>query len=565
MKLSIDEIRKQLVCGVKIADLDLRVTGYIRVSTAHEEQKTSLENQDLYFTNKIRENSNWAFVPLYIDDAKSGTNVDNRPDFLRMINDAKNGKFDLILTKEVSRFARDLLDTIKFTRELLQYNVGVIFEDIGLNTMEADAELRLAIMASMAQEESRKLSDRVKFGYAISAEKGRRRGAVPPLGYLFDNTNNGYLIDESKAPIIQYIFNEYAKNRKGTRVIAADLEGMGYVNENGHMYNTTTITRILQNPMYYGNLVFAKSSKPSYRNNKKIARPREEWILRYDPERVPPLIDKPTWDKANTILNERGKVAKSVSCSAKDELGGGKYTYSSRIVCEEHNCHYIRTISRWYVDGEKKEAEYWRCSLYKKYGKKRCDAPILYTRDLNVVMSIMFKQLAEECSMNEKKQRVSVANFFENVLAPQKQAEEMAKLQQKIDDIALKKERLLDGWINNIVPTPEYQKALQKLDETLESLIQKMNDIQHLKASLDVIENTRASISKTLAECTFDNDEVIEDFVRAFVKKIVIVQSKDDPSEYILKAYIFGMDDEPFIQHFALCNRTASWPLACAT
>ena len=159
------KILEQLRRGARIEDLRLRVTFYARVSSEKDEQLNSLSNQISYYRDKIQKNKNWIFVDGYIDEGISGISTKKRENFNRMIDDAKAGVFDIIITKEISRFARNTLDSIKFTRELYCAGVAVIFENDGIRTYEPDSELRLTIMASIAQDELRKLSSRVKFGH----------------------------------------------------------------------------------------------------------------------------------------------------------------------------------------------------------------------------------------------------------------------------------------------------------------------------------------------------------------------------------------------------------------
>ena len=168
MILNLYSIRNVLAQGKKLIDLPLRVTFYARVSTDHEEQLNSLENQVMYFENYIKSQTNWIFVPGYVDEGISGTSVNKRDNFLKMVNDAKKGMFNLILTKEISRFSRNTVDSIQYTQELLSYGVGVYFLNDNINTFDSDSELRLTIMSSIAQDEIRKLSERIRFGYKRS-------------------------------------------------------------------------------------------------------------------------------------------------------------------------------------------------------------------------------------------------------------------------------------------------------------------------------------------------------------------------------------------------------------
>ena len=181
--MNLYQIRNILATGKKLVELPLYVTFYARVSTDHEEQLNSLENQVMYFENYIRSQDNWTFVPGYVDEGISGTSVNKRDNFLKMISDAKKGKFNLILTKEISRFSRNTVDSIKYTQELLANNVGVFFLNDNINTFDSDSELRLTIMSSIAQDEIRKLSERIRFGYKRSIEKGVIPGNNNFYGY----------------------------------------------------------------------------------------------------------------------------------------------------------------------------------------------------------------------------------------------------------------------------------------------------------------------------------------------------------------------------------------------
>jgi DNA invertase Pin-like site-specific DNA recombinase len=162
--------------GKTIYDFPLRVTYYARVSTDKDERLNSLDNQKFYFDDFIKKCPNWTFAEGYIDEGISGTTAAKRDSFLRMVEDANQGLFDLILTKEISRFSRSTLDSIKYTQDLLSCGVGVLFQSDNINTILPDSELRLTIMASVAQEEVRKLSERVRFGMKRSIEKNRALG-----------------------------------------------------------------------------------------------------------------------------------------------------------------------------------------------------------------------------------------------------------------------------------------------------------------------------------------------------------------------------------------------------
>ena len=269
MILDLYNIRNILAQGKKLIDLPLRVTYYARVSTDRDEQLNSLDNQIMYFENYIKSQTNWIFVPGYVDEGISGTSVNKRDNFIRMINDAQKRLFNLILTKEISRFSRNTIDSIQYTKELLSFGVGVFFLNDNINTFETDSELRLTIMSSIAQDEIRKLSERVRFGYKRSIERGVVPGNDNFYGY---RKNKGKLeIVHSEAELIKLIFNEYSKERMGTTKLGHYLYNKyNIVSKTNKPLAGTVITRIIRNPKYKGFFCAHKESILDYLSKKRI-------------------------------------------------------------------------------------------------------------------------------------------------------------------------------------------------------------------------------------------------------------------------------------------------------
>ena len=215
------KIRSELGKGRSIFDLPLRVTFYARVSTDKDEQLNSLENQVHYYTELIQSKPCWTYIPGYVDEGISGTSTRKRESFLRMIQDAKEGRFDFIITKEISRFSRSTLDSIQYTQELLEHNVGVFFQNDNINTIDPDSEFRLTIMAGVAQDEVRKLSERLKFGFRQAVKNGHVLGNDTLWGY--DKKDCALTINQREAPIIRRIFEMYGNQRMGVRKISQQL------------------------------------------------------------------------------------------------------------------------------------------------------------------------------------------------------------------------------------------------------------------------------------------------------------------------------------------------------
>ena len=206
--MNVLKIRAELRNGRSLFDLPLRVTFYARVSTEKDEQLNSLENQIQYYTELIRSKPSWTYIPGYIDEGISGTSTRKRDSFLRMVRDAKAGRFDFIITKEISRFSRSTLDSIQYTQELLEYGVGVLFQNDGINTLDSDSEFRLVVMAGVAQDEVRKLSERLKFGFRQAIKNGHVLGNDRLWGY--DKKNCVLSINEAEARAVRRIFHLYA-------------------------------------------------------------------------------------------------------------------------------------------------------------------------------------------------------------------------------------------------------------------------------------------------------------------------------------------------------------------
>ena len=240
-----------------IYDIPLRVTYYARVSSDSDEQLNSLDNQISYYENFIKKNKVWTFVPGYIDEGLSGISTKKRKHFNEMIDDAKSGMFDLIITKEISRFARNTLDSLQYTRELLGLGVGVFFQNDNINTLDEDAELRLTIMSSIAQDELRKLSSRIKFGHQQAIKSNVVLGNSRIFGYKKEDKH--LVIDETQAPMVRDLFRLYATGEYSMKQLEKHFYDQGYRNYNGNKIAHSTMSGIISNPKYKGYYVGNKS------------------------------------------------------------------------------------------------------------------------------------------------------------------------------------------------------------------------------------------------------------------------------------------------------------------
>ena len=281
-----------------------RVAAYCRVSTDKADQNHSFENQKRYFREYIEQNSNYELYQIYADEGITGTNVKNRISFKKMIEDAKKGKFDLILTKEISRFARNLLDSIYYTRELKRCGIGVLFISDHIYTLDSDAELRLAILATLAQEESRRTSERVKWGQTRRMEEGVVFGRSM-LGY--DVIHGKMIVNEEGAAIVRHIFQMYTEKEMGFAAIARALDAENILPMRAEKWNGTVIMRILKNEKYIGDLVQKKTYTPDYLSHEKKYNHGEETFVVIK-NHHPPIVSKDIFEKAAARLSRGRKI-----------------------------------------------------------------------------------------------------------------------------------------------------------------------------------------------------------------------------------------------------------------
>lgn len=292
----------------------ISVAAYCRVSTDKEDQTNSFVAQQRYFNEYIQSKEEWLLWDIYADEGITGTSTKKRVRFNQMMEDARSGRFSLIITKEVSRFARNILDAVAFTRELRALGVGVIFLTDGINTLEPDAELRLSILGSIAQEESRRTSQRVKWGQTRQMEQGVVFGHAL-LGY---NLNNGVLsVEPEGAEIVRTVFRRYALEKKSSSSIAKELS----LSSGGH-WTSGKVIRILKNEKYVGDLVQKKTYTPDYLSHeKKQNRGQEPMIILRDHHQ--PIISRTLWNDAQSELKSRSrKRGAGESCSNRYDLSG---------------------------------------------------------------------------------------------------------------------------------------------------------------------------------------------------------------------------------------------------
>ena len=521
------EIRKALMSGKTIYDLPLRVTYYARVSTDTEEQKNSLENQDTYYKNKILSIPKWSLVKGYTDEGITGTSTKKREYFNEMVEDGLNDKYDLILTKEVCRFARNTLDTLQITRNLLAKGKGVYFELDNINTLEQEGELRLTIMASLAQDESRRISERVKFGFNRAIENGKVLGNNVIWGYTKDNCK--LKINEEEAKIVRRVFEIYAEGKTGIRRIGDILAKEGFYSSTGKKFCYSTIRRIINNPKYKGWYCGKTTEVIDFLTKERIEIPKEDWIqYKTTEDIVPQIIDEDLWNKCNEIWDKR-----SIEFS-QNKRGtnrwNSRYLYSGLLVCAEDNKTYWRTKHR-----PSANEEFWICSEYKKYGNKvSCTNTELATLELNQIMEKVFNELIEnkekiKNKMLEINNKLQERLFNENI--------GVHEIEDKINNLEEEQNGLIKLYSLNKIDEDQFEEYnneyKNKILEYKGKLIQ--NNAENISQR---IEKNKEKIKQFF---DFDKFELTSEFLHKKINKMIV---KEIEKNYVSLKINFHLDLE---------------------
>ena len=521
--MDIRKIRAELRMGRPIYDLPLRVTFYARVSTDQDEQLNSLENQVQYYTELIRSKKNWTFVPGYIDEGISGTSTKKRDEFNRMIRDAKAGLFDFIITKEISRFSRSTLDSIKYTQELLEHNVGVFFQNDNINTLDTDSEFRLVIMAGVAQDEVRKLSERLKFGFRQAIKNGHVLGNDKLYGY--DKKDCVLTINEEEAKIVRIIFDLYADHRYGTRKISQELLKMGYTSREGNAFNTLTIRHMLENPKYKGWYCGNKTQNIDYRTKKKAFLDESEWVMYPDPS-IPAIVSEELWDRANALYKERRKESMSHSSGTTYH---NRYPYSTKIICEEHGTTFHRQV----LQSSAGDKEVWQCKVYRQKGRAACSAPQIRSEELDKILAQIFTEM-----MKDKDAIIdSLITVLTQVPKEVDYERMLTHVEGEIAATKQKKDRLLDLHIAGAITIEEFKERNDGLNDQLKAQESQLAAIRQEQSKATSQELDIDAIRQELEKQLSFEGEINTALVATILDKVV-VKKESTKEEIHLDIYL---------------------------
>jgi len=524
--MDIQSIRTELK-RKPLYDIPLRVTFYARVSSSTDEQLNSLENQVSYYENYIKKNEAWSYVPGYIDEGLSGISTKKRQNFNRMVNDAKNGRFDLIVTKEISRFARNTLDSLQYTRELLSRGVGVFFQNDNINTLDEDSELRLTIMSSMAQDELRKLSSRVKFGHqqAIKSKVVLGNGRI--IGY--NKSGKHLVVDEEQAKLVRKVYELYSTDEYSLSDLEKRFYAEGYRNSNGNKISHNTLSGIIANPKYKGYYVGNKVRVVDMFTKKQKFLPPEEWVMFKDEtgEIVPAIVSEELWEKANEVLRRRSDDVKNRKnvCNHANLLTG-------KLFCTHCGQPFYRRESK---DKHGNVNSKWVCAGKINNGASTCPTFSIYEEEIKPILFEVFN----DTRANTDALIEEYIEMYKSLMEDDGIGDAIREKKKKLDLAEKKQNKLLEMLAEDLIDKKKYAAMSKTCDDEIETLSAEIDELENELLSQDEykkhIDEIRSSLAEAVKEAS--TGAISKDFVDRYIDKIFVTMQDDGSARLDIKIF----------------------------
>ena len=518
---------RQMLKTKSIYDIPLRVTYYARVSSESDEQLNSLGNQISYYDELIKRNRNWTFVPGYIDEGLSGISTKKRENFNRMIEDAAENKFDLVITKEISRFARNTLDSIQYTRQLLSSGVGVFFQNDNINTLDEDSELRLSIMSSIAQDELRKLSSRVKFGHQQAIKDKVVLGNSRIFGYVKDGGR--LVIDEEQAEMVRELFELYATGQYSMKQIETIFWQKGYRNHNGNKIAHTTMSNMIANPKYKGYYVGNKVRVIDMFSKKQKFLPPEEWVMFKDEtgEIVPAIVSEELWDRANEVLKRRSDDVKSRQgiCNHQNLLTG-------KLFCTHCGAAYYRRESK---DKQGNKNSKWVCSGKIKNGADSCPSFPIYEEEIKPLLFEVF----QETEVNVTALIEEYMEMYRSLDEDNQIPKQIAQQKERLDLAQKKKSKLLEYNVTGQLSDADFLAMNKACTEEIKDAEAQILELEQQMFSREEFRKHMDAIRATLEAARRDAAQgmITADFVSKYIDKILVTPEEDGSMRLDIKIF----------------------------
>ena len=462
------------------------------------------------------------------DEAITGTQVTKREDFQRLINDCMNGDIDMIVTKSISRFARNTLDTLKYVRMLKEKGIAVFFEEENINTLTMDGELRLVILSSVAQQEVENISANVKKGLKMKMQRGELVGFQGCLGYDYHPEDKTITVNEEEAEIVRYIFRRYIEGAGGS-VIAQELQNLGYKTKRGSTtWAETTVIGIIKNEKYKGDILMGKTFTLDPISKRRLDNFGEEDQF-YIRDHHEPIISEEVFEKAQEILRRRAKPRR-LNSDGKREKFSRKYAFSCMLECGF--CGGTLTRRSWH-SGSQYNKVIWQCVTSTKKGKKFCpDSKGIAEETIERAFVESYRLLCQ----NNKDVLDELIARTEETLSENNAGKQLVKIEKDIRTLEAKRAKLVDMRLEEVLDKETYESKYLDLTGQIEQLQAQHRDLQEAAETENTMKKRIAEFRKTL-----EQNNVLEEFDRyifeSIVEKVIVggydEEGRKDPAKLI--------------------------------
>ena len=477
----------------------IRVAAYCRVSTDDEEQLESYKSQVKYYTDLIQQNKQWKLVDIYADEAQTGTMVKKRENFQRMINDCLAGKIDFIITKSISRFARNTLDVLKYVRMLQDHHIAIRFEEENIDTMKMDGELLLSVLSAVYQQEVVNTSANVKKGLKMKMRRGELVGYNGCLGYDYDPDTKEISVNPEQAKIVKLIFKRYLEGC-GSSMIAKELKSLGYKSTRGKdSWSNSTIMGILKNEKYKGDLLMGKTFTVSPITKKRLSNFGDEDQF-YVHDHHEAIISAEDFERVQEIIRKRQASKKYRFFAPGVHLDGShRYVFSGKLICGF--CKNSLTRRTRVVHQNEKEVV-WQCIQATKYGIKNC--PESKAVPEKTIENAFVDSYRRTCEGNQDILKEAMKRL-EDVLEPDIYKKELQQLNRDIKKAEEKLDGLIDLRLEKTITKDAYEEKYKKMDREIEALKERQ-----LKRDFSEREDKEERLAKF--HQMLKNNEILDEF-----------------------------------------------------
>ena len=493
-----------------------RVAAYCRVSTDSEEQLNSYEAQKSYYTQKIEESPDWEMAGIYADEGISGTSMKKRTEFKKMITACKRGHIDLIITKSLSRFARNTVDCLETVRLLKANGIGVYFEKENINTLTESSEFLITLFSGFAQAESESLSKNVTWGKQKSAEAGKVDFQYKKmLGYRKGADGQPEIVPE-EAEIIRRIYRRYLDGCSLGQIKQELEQDSVPTAQKVERWSPAIIHNILTNEKYMGDALLQKTYITDC-ITKKVKKNMGERPMYYVENNHPAIVSREMFDRVQKEMTRRSSKRKVLQKSGKTELGkySGKYALTELLVCGECGSPYKRVT--WARNGKKRIV--WRCVSRLEFGTKYCHNS--QTLDESRLHNAILAAMNEYTAIRQEVCPDVLAMVEEAKRAMSQAGAMLLELKKRMDAVSQEQSDVLDRLLANMADA-ELNARMKALTDEKEALKAQILKVQQKEVSMAEQAAKRQQMWDSLKECSAGYTEFDDEFVRQIIRKITV-------------------------------------------